>query len=197
MLMKLLAVELASSEHAPLSTFQTDNMVKVCYYWEDTRTLRQIGDRTRFDSKQTSSHSLRRGTATVVAVWGEIAAREIQADGRWKSGSTRIRFKPTKIVNDPVAVSRRPNRARKLPHAPPGHIARWGAHRTEPTGYPRDGSICMVCRSTEMMMTALSTSPASILPQEMPRTPILSQLDKKRTSACGTEVWRHSLILTA
>ena len=92
MLMKLLAVELASSEHAPLSTFQTDNMVKVCYYWEDTRTLRQIGDRTRFDSKQTSSHSLRRGTATVVAVWGEIAAREIQADGRWKSGSTRTRF---------------------------------------------------------------------------------------------------------
>ena len=196
-LMKLLAIKYSSSERAPLSAFRKDNVVKVCHSREATRTIRQFGDRTCSDSKQISIHSLRRGTATVVAVWGEIAAREIQADGRWKSGSTRIRFKPTKIVNDPVAVSRRPNRARKLPHAPPGHIARWGEHRTEPTGYPRDGSICMVCRSIEMMMTALSTSPASILPQEMPRTPILSQLDKKRTSACGTEVWRHSLILTA
>ena len=156
-LMKLLAVELASSERAPLSTFRKDNMVKVCYYWEDTRTLLQIGDRTCFDSKQLSIHSLRRGTATVVAVWGEIAARGIQTDGRWKSGSTHTRFKPTKIVDDPVEVSRRPNRAGKLPHAPPGQIARWGAHRNEPTSYPRDGSICMVCRSTDMMMTALFT----------------------------------------
>ena len=91
-LMKLLAMKHSTSERAPLSTFRNDNVVKVCHSREDTRTLRQFGDRTCSDSKQISIHSLRRGNATVVAVWGEIVERGIQADGRWKSGLTRTRF---------------------------------------------------------------------------------------------------------
>ena len=72
-----------------------------------------------------------------------------------KSSMTRSRFHagPTEPENSRVCR--------------PAKLLGGGAHRNERTDCPRDGSICMVCRSTEMKKTALSTSPASKPQQEM------------------------------
>ena len=74
------------SEHAPLSAFKKGKLVKVWNFREATRALRLITDREGVDSKRVSLHSLRIGTATVLAAGGEIAERVIQREGRWKSG---------------------------------------------------------------------------------------------------------------
>ena len=80
-LVELFSSDHTFSKHVPLSAFKKGKLVLNCR--EATRALLLIAVRAGVDSKRVSLHSLRVGTATVLAARGEIAERVIrrEADG--------------------------------------------------------------------------------------------------------------------
>jgi len=78
----LLEAELPSS--APLAAFTVGMSYQVWSYRQATRALRQIAERAGMDQKRISLHSLRIGSATVLASGG-VSERIVQREGRWKS----------------------------------------------------------------------------------------------------------------
>lgn len=125
-LVELMSYDLTLSEHAPLSAFRVGEAVKVWNYRQASRALRLIASQAGLDPQRVSLHSLRIGTATVLAAGGDIAERVIQREGRGKSGIDTYKVYTRNNWVDSAAVSGKLTAARKRPQTQPGQGTRWG-----------------------------------------------------------------------
>lgn len=124
-LVELLSYDCTLPEHTPLSAFRTGETVKVWDYRQATRALRLIAGQKGLDPQLVSLHSLRIGTATVLAAGGEIAEGGIQREGRWKSGADTYKVYTRNNIDDSVAVSRKLTAAGNRPQTQPGQGTIW------------------------------------------------------------------------
>ena len=125
-LVELLSYDDKLSEHVPLAAFKCGSTIKVWDYRQATRALRQIAGQAGLDPKRVSLHSLRIGTATVLAAGGEVSERVLQREGRWKSGMDTYKVYTRNNIEDSEVVSRRLIKAGKRSQTQPGQSTRWG-----------------------------------------------------------------------
>ena len=125
LMVELLSYNRALSGYVPLAGYVEEGVVRVWTYRQATAALRQLAGQAGLDPKKVTLHSLRIGTATVLAAGGDISDRVIQREGRWKSGIEMYKVYTRNNIADSIAVSKKLTDAGKGCQTGPGQGTSW------------------------------------------------------------------------
>ena len=110
--------------HALLSSYQCGKAVWMARYSRALRAIKEVMATSGRKSDEFRLHSLRIGVATTLAAGGEIAERDIQREGRWRSNAYKVYTRNN--IEYSTRVSRKLASAKVARERQPGDRTAWG-----------------------------------------------------------------------
>ena len=124
LMLELLSCFPSLPDHAPLSLYRCGKSVRVVRYSRALRAIEELVAKSGRNPDEFALHSLRIGGAITLAAGGDISARVIQREGRWKSDAYKAYTRNN--IDDSRRVSRKLVVASGGRERQPGEGTLWG-----------------------------------------------------------------------